>query len=299
MDYGLDSEALRFAATLWSDNCPFRTMSEEDSADILLDKSRRAPAGVIAGVMETTRWIKSVTEAVSSLRRDIRKNAVTKISHARLVAVAVDLRPDLEGDKEEILRRWESVTFRIYGMCNKDARTRVGDYVRLAWRIYQEKFVGDQIICALSEIGKAFPIEDAVKNLKEEDCYTGWQEELRYFLYRYEEHLAKKDEQNFDNEQWSRIWENSATNSIEHVAPQSTQRAYIHWLGNLLLLPPGLNSRLGARSPEKKKGDYVKTGLFIARQTAKHIKNSKRWGRREIRKRENVLLEWAKKTWVD
>lgn len=112
--------------------------------------------------------------------------------------------------------------------------------VRLAWRITREKLSADEILEQLYRIGKDFPIAEAVENLRNRDCYTDWQEELRYFFYRYEEHLARKAGQNFDNEQWNHIWQSSAADSIEHILPQSSGDSdLIHRLGNLLVLPLG------------------------------------------------------------
>jgi hypothetical protein len=91
-----------------------------------------------------------------------------------MVATAVYLRSDLtEDEKAKILRRWENVTFRIYGMFRRDARTAVGDYVRLAWYIVKNKLSTDEILKRLSNIGAGFPIDKAVENLREKDCYTG------------------------------------------------------------------------------------------------------------------------------
>jgi hypothetical protein len=47
-----------------------------------------------------------------------------------------------------------------------------------------------------------YSIDEAVKHLQKTDCYSGWEEELRYFLFRYEEYLAGVANQAFDNEQW-------------------------------------------------------------------------------------------------
>ena len=52
-----------------------------------------------------------------------------------------------------------------------------------------------KVMRKLREVGGGeFAIEEAVKNLHKEDCYNDWQEELRYFMYRYEEHLAEGEE---------------------------------------------------------------------------------------------------------
>lgn len=300
---GLSTESLRFAATLrhlnWS---PSRPLGEEESAELLANQSKAGPEKVI----EVTRWLKQVTEAVDHLIADHRKNAVTRIGQARLVATAILLRQNLDDDeKAKLLRRWENVSFRIYGLFSKDARTAVGDYVRLAWDIVNKLLSYDDILKRLSRIGSAYPIEKAVDNLRGADCYTGWQEELRYFFNRYEEHLAKESGQIFNNEQWNHIWEASAADSIEHILPQSYWTQYpdieatpamVHPLGNLLILPPRLNSKLGAKSPADKADDYLKTGLLVAQEVVEMLPE---WSYDFIEGREKRLLDWAKREWAD
>ena len=289
---GLNTESLRFAATLWLPQRPSRPLSEENAAELLRKRSEDGAGKVI----ETTRWVKAVTEAVDRLVADRRRNAVTRIVQARLVATAVNLRQDLsDAERERILRRWENVTFRIYGMCRKDARTAVGDYVRLAWRIVREELSADQILAHLSSIGAEFSIDQAVKDMTKTNCYEGWQEELRYFFHRYEEELARKAGQKFNNEQWNRIWEASAAASIEHILPQSAQSAsWVHWLGSLLVLPPKLNSQLGAKPPKAKADAYNKTGLLVAQEVVDRLP---RWRRRATEDREAALLQWARQEW--
>ena len=293
---GLSTESLRFAATLQSQTSPSRPLGEEDAVQLLLNVSERKPSKVI----EVTKWVKSVTKAVDELTADHRKNAVTKIAQARLVAVAINLRSDLATeDRNTILRRWENVTFRIYGMYGYDARTAVGDYTRLAWKIIKEKLPVNDIMKELSSIGAYYPVNEAVEELQEADCYSPWKEELRYFFRRYEEHLAKKANQNFNNEQWNRIWSCSAADSIEHILPQKTEKPYLHWLGNLVILPPKLNSRLQAKPPKDKADDYIRTGLLIAGDVAEQISDIGKWRKSDIINREEKLINWARQEWAD
>ena len=291
---GMSTEAMRFAATLRLPARPNRPSGQQDAAQTLRDQSQDRPPVVL----ETTKWIKSVTEAVDRLWADRRRNAVRRIAHARLVVTALYLRQDLSASEvDAVLRRWENVTFRIYGMLGKDARTRVGDYVRLAWRIHNEKLLVPEILGQLEAIGSAFPIDQAIDNLRGTDCYTDWQEELRYLFFRYEEHLSHEAGHNFDNEQWNRIWLASAADSVEHILPQSKgPEQLVHRLGNLLLLPPKLNSKLGARNPSEKKSDYEHTGLLIAHDVAESLAG---WDEDAIQARENKLLEWAQREWAD
>ena len=296
---GLSTESLRFAATLRSENQPSRALGAESAVNTLLEQSSKADE-----VIDTSSWLLSVTGAVDALRANRRQNAVTQIAHARLVAVAVNLRDDLTcNEKEIILQRWENVTFRIYGIYGKDARTAVGDYVRLAWKIWKEKLSSEQIMSRLSAIGRGYPgnEESVRRELSKKDAYgqSLTLEELRYFFHRYEEYLSSEAGQNFSNEHWNHIWEASAADSIEHIAPQSSDRDYIHWLGNLTMLPPKLNSKLQDKQPKYKATCYVKTGLLDAGDVAKRIETDGKWNKGKIIERENELLKWATQEWAN
>ena len=300
---GLSTESLRFAATLRNPVCPSRPLGEEDAALVLYSQSR----GGSDKVIETTRWLKDVTVAVDRLAADRRRNAVTRIAQARMVAAAVNLRQDFSAsERSRIFRRWERVTFRIYGMFRKDARWAVGDYVRLAWRIVNDQLSSGETLKELSAIGRKFPVEDAVENLRDENCYTYWGEELRYFFHKYEEHLAREAGQDFDNEQWHRIWTASTARSIEHIRPQNwwisrgkeSDEGKMHGIGNLLLLPPRLNSKLQDKRARKKIGAYTNTGLLIAQEVADMV-STHGWTLETMKERETDLLEWAKEEWAD
>ena len=290
---GLSTESLRFAATLRLRECPSRSLGEEDASETLVSTS----SGGLDKIVDTTKWLRRVTSAVDKLYADSRKDAVTKIAQARLVATSIYLRADLnESEKSQILKRWESVSFRIFGMLRKDARTAVGDYVRLAWRIRNRRLATTEIMSELESIGSNYPIGEAIDALRHVDCYNEWQNELRYFLGKYEEYLSKESGQIFSNEQWSRIWEANASESIEHILPQSSGQKYVHWIGNLTVLPPRLNSQLGDDRPKEKADMYLKTGLLVTREV---VGDLPKWGRSMIEEREERLLRWANKEWTD
>ncbi len=290
---GVDIETLRFAATLRNRTSLSRVLSEEDSVGTL----HRQSEGAASKAVETTEWVKEVSKAVVELRENRRLSAVTRIAHARLVAVSVNLRNDLTDDeKNDILRRWENVTFRIYGMYGKDARSAVGAYVRLAWHI-KKGIPTDSIKKRLSKIGERYPANKGVDELRQKDCYSEWKRELRYFFHRYEEHIAGPTA--FDPKQWNKIWSARADDSIEHILPQKSDTEHMHWLGNLMMLRPKLNSKLKDKSPKKKAKRYSKSGLITAQKVADRITDMGKWGKREILQREDELLHWASQEWAD
>jgi len=287
---GLSTESLRFAATLWVEHIPSRPLSEEAAVDELRKELRSARR-----IRKVGRWLLKVTKACDEFYQNRRLSAVTEIVQARLLAVAIELRSDLsDRDKTRLLGVWEKVTFRIYGMMKKDRRSKVGEYVRLAWRTVNEELSVRQIRECIEEVGDEFPIGRAVRNLRGENCYEGWAEQLRYFLYRYEEHLALKDHAGLSDATWTRIWNASATRSIDHVWAQGAASDDVkHNLGNLVLLPPDANSSLGDKPPGEKFDTYRKTGLRVAIEVADYG----RWNKTTIRKRESDLLRWARDEW--
>ncbi len=117
----LNRETVRFAGTLRVSKSPNRPLSEEDAVQVLTAGCKGSPKNVI----DCTKWLLSVTHAEDRLLGDRRLAAVTNIVQARLVAIAVLLRKFPLAQEKPILRSWESVTFRIFGLGGRDARTKV------------------------------------------------------------------------------------------------------------------------------------------------------------------------------
>lgn len=305
LQQGLSTEALRFGATLLSPDSLSKTLSEEMSVRSFTDR-----VGISTSeTLKVSNWLLKVTKAVDKFLEDMRgsREAVTEIAHARLLAVAIILSDFCSNDKTKLLNEWEKTTFRIFGLLDKDARTGVGNYVRLARDIWKNpELSADDILDKIQEIGTLYHIDDLLNQPEGTNWYEGWETELRYLLFRYEEHLAKQLGQKFDNEQWRRIWEDSPSRSIEHIFPQSKgsqdplrdnqEGIYVHRLGNLLLLPPGLNSKLGNKDPEDKAPCYRQTGLFSAADVARTI-DEYGWGADQIKEREQRMITWIREKW--
>jgi hypothetical protein len=281
----LSAEALRFAATLKAGTIPSKPLSEADSVGVLRERATSAQE-----IGNTARWLLEVVQACHAVTKNNRINAVTEIAQARLLATAIHLRKDLESEeRNDLLAIWEKVSFRIYGMLRHDARTKVGDYVRLAWRILNERLSCEEIKAQIREIGRTYPIEAAVKALRAGNCYSGWETELRYILLRYEEYLSELQGQRFSNDQ----------DSIEHIWAQSVApESHVHRLGNLALLPPGLNSSLKNKPLADKAASYIKTGLLIVQEVLDGAPDCT-WTEAQIETREEQLLKWVASEWAD
>lgn len=313
-------EIIRFTATLKSQSNSGRPFNSEDSIDFfrnhcndgvdINDKIRR--------VREVTIWLKDVTFKLEELYKDVRRVTVTEITQARLVALSILLRSDFqESDQQNLLEQWERVTFRIYGMYGKDSRTKVGDYVRTAKTIHTNSTLSvNEILELIKALGNDFPIDGAVNELSNADCYNGWQKELRYFLFRYEEYLASETHSQLNNIEWNAIWEENPNNSIEHILPQGENTIQLaSWnhfssdnfknnvqkLGNLALLTPGLNSEAGINNFINKLAIYDRANLQHLKEIKQKSNGERRtsWTVNDIIERSNRLLEFARHQWND
>ena len=285
----VDTEALTFAATLRSQYQVSKVFSEGLAADRLIKEVGTSTVKTI----EISNWLLKAVNAANRLQEEMRQ-PVTKVQHARLLAVSIMLRSFPEAEERKLLNLWEKTSFLIFGLYRKDARNEKGNFVRLACEIQNNlDLSSDDISKKIQRLSANydFDIDVAHDLLYNDDCYNKWEQELRYLLCRYEEHLAKERGQTFSNEQWNRIWQESPSSSIEHILPQSSYHDYVHCLGNLLILPPRLNSQLRNRSPELKADDYQRTGLLIAADVAETIKKDG-WGQEEIECRTSDILAW-------
>lgn len=290
----LTAETVRFAGTLSAETAPSRPLSEAASVQRLAERAGTKSKKIV----DCAKWLQSVVKAEDRLLSNHRWRAVTQILQARLVAIAVLLRGFAAADEKAILGRWERVSFRIYGLSGMDARTKVGDYTRLAWSIINEKLWSADVLRRLSEIGKDYPISDVLDGFDPSNCYEGWTEQLRYLLYRYDEHLAAEAGEKLNEHQWNKIWLEEPAKSVEHIKPQSSGVSYMHHLGNLMMLPPGINSKLKDKDPADKAETYRTCGLLESIAVASRIKKRK-WDKAAVEKRAEEMLAWARNQWKD
>lgn len=298
----LAEEVLKFSGTLKSP-VSIRTIRSEEKA---VTNLRELDENTAAGAIEVSKWLLKVTEALDRFYRESR-SFMTRIAHARLLAVAISLQDFSSDEKRVLLAEWETTTFYIFVILRRDARVDVGNYVKLAWdTLNNRELDADDISKKIKKIRMSWGVYMLRENLDNTDLYSGWREQLRYLLFRYEEYLAEQQGQRFSNEQWNRIWKASSFESIEHIQPQWTlfgpelrdlpEIGNIHRLGNLLLLPPKLNSSLSNKKPEEKADAYIKTGFFMAQEVGWTIKKEG-WCMKQVEEREQRIIEWISREW--
>lgn len=308
-------EILRIAATLYYGPGQGKPRPAEESLELLRNECRlpTSPSQISERLLDVARKL-------ASLYAKVQLGAVTDIFQARLLAVAILSAPGVdEQERGKLLDEWERVSFRIFGLFGKDSRTKVGDYVRVGYRIvtnHIETRTFNQIMGALHDLGSEYPVDKAVdEGLVKKDFYES-PEACRYLLWNYEEYLrtVAGPGATFDEQDRAAIWNERASDSIEHVFPQNPSpdscwagmmhrgdgveepvQHHVGRIGNLLLLPVVLNSEAQARPFEEKKKTYCKHNLRMIEEIASRSD----WNLESIEQREAKITEWAKKRWSD
>ncbi len=271
-----------------------------------------------------TEIIHDVTRKLVAIEKNVLLGPVTRVLHARMLAVALESSKCLnEAELQQALDQWERVTFRIFGLRRQDARRKVGEYTRLATKFIKGGTKGastfEQVMSSLRELGKDFPIDEAVEaGLENSNCYVEAPELCRYVLWRYEEYLARSKGKGATVNPHVRIeiWQQRAIDTIEHIYPQKPKpdgawarkmryrgkgnrvkrfRDHVHRIGNLILLPQALNSEAQNHSFEDKKPVYDKHNLRMVKEVLKEND----WMLDDIDAREKKILAWAKTEWCD
>ena len=152
-----------------------------------------------------------------------------------------------------------------------------------------------RIIARQFHESEGYDIVHDVRKMIMENVKRDWNKpQLHYLLYKYEEYLTKKAGNVFDSKSLSLILEKSAAETIEHILPQSSQRSYVHWPGNLFLLSPGKNNKLGKKEPQEKRDEYYGTGFKMAKDIIPHLS---KWNQKSVIKRGEKIFKWVCEEW--
>lgn len=208
---------------------------------------------------------------------------------------------------ERTLDLIEKYAFRIFRLHERRSNTGQASLFRRGNELYNSEITPDQM---LREIKRRLldysPNDEYVA--KFELGRKNWYEfsGLKYFLYEYEEHLAKGKTVQLP---WDEVQKKEKKDTIEHILPQFpsldywkerwTQeqiQKYLHDIGNLSLTFD--NSSYGNKSFPDKKGEpgkkgYSNSNLFQERALAKWDD----WTEKELLERRKEIIEWAIQRW--
>lgn len=113
--------------------------------------------------------------------------------------------------------------------------------------------------------------------------YGSYDNDLKYLLYRYEEYLATEAGETISEDVWEKIWSGTPATTIEHIHPKTFTDKWkgkigdsqeqidevVNGIGNLILLPPGINSKAGQKTFAEKKEIYKSYHLLMLNEILK------------------------------
>jgi hypothetical protein len=214
----------------------------------------------------------------------------------------------------ELVKLCEVFAFRVYRLTNHRANAGQPRLFRIGHEFYHRKLTFDEALegirvllhyyCPTSMFQAAFGPPDP------EDLWYGWTG-LKYFLYEYEEYLAKKADIPLT---WEQVTRSDDQKTIEHILPQTPtpvwkdifdakqRRLYTNDIGNLCLTFD--NSVYGNKPFDQKRGTpngeswaespcYANSNLFMERALA----SFKKWDEAALRKRRKQIVDWALQRW--
>lgn len=216
-------EILRATATLYYGPGAGKPRFAEDSLEQL-----RAECETFEKPRQVSERLLDVARKLSAVHGNVFLGPVTDILHARILAVAIMSAKGVDDEeRRQLLDQWERITFRIFGLYGKDARTKVGDYVRLAASIVTEDLqtrTYNQIMAGMRVLGADYPVDGAIEEgLAKQNCYERSPALCRYVLWHYEEYLAQSlgAGATTDEHERNAIWKKRASDSVEHIFPQN------------------------------------------------------------------------------
>ena len=121
--------------------------------------------------------------------------------------------------------------------------------------------------------------------------------------------MSADNGEDIDEATWKKIWASvSKEKSVEHIYPQKdpdgnwkgkarqnvAPDSFVHGIVNLLVLPPGINSKAGTKAFPEKRVIYKKvSGLHHIKEVTK----LNDWTLGALEKRENKLIKFAQQQW--
>ena len=216
--------------------------------------------------------------------------------------------PDNYNFQEELLDICEKYAFRTYRLHNHRSNTGQYSLFRDGYNLYNRRRSPKYILNSVRNLLLSYSPDIKYKELfklGEANWYLFYG--LKYFLYEYEEHLAKGKGVQMP---WDYLVKKDRKETIEHILPQTPNRPYwkerwdedeiriyLHDIGNLTLTFD--NSVYGNKPFPEKRGSsglnncYANSNLFMERE----LSNFWTWTKRNLNKRRNKIVNWALQRW--
>lgn len=219
----------------------------------------------------------------------------------------------------ELLKAQERYNFTVFALSRRRSNTGDSEFYSYATKLLKGDISIDYIIEIINQwIERYFDIKVFLNHITERydienDGFYGWNE-LRYFLYEYEQSLRNQGKQSIEKISWTKLKQSKKDYvTIEHIFPQTAtddywvenysnfnkkQQAYLsHSLGNLVPLSNAKNASLQNDSFALKKNNGKGVGYYNGSCSENEIALKENWLIDDILERGMYLLEFLEKRW--
>jgi len=209
---------------------------------------------------------------------------------------------------EKTIDLMEKYSFRIFRLHERRSNAGQASLIRYGHELYNSEISPDDLLKKIkNSLLKYSPKKEyeTVFEVGRKNWYHS--SGLKYFLYEYEEYLAKGKPVQLP---WDIVQQKDKSETIEHILPQDPSldywkerwdqekiQLYLHDIGNLTLTYD--NSSYGNKAFPEKKGSpgqyrcYSNSILFQERELA----NWMDWTEKELLERREKLINWAIQRW--
>lgn len=240
-----------------------------------------------------------------------------KLRRVRVIApflpllIACRLRfPDDAEKYLALLQLGEIFAFRVYRVASRRSNAGQPKLFRLGHRLFKGEVSFDEVMLKIRHYALRYCSDNDFRTFASlddrENKWYGWSG-LKYFLYEYEESLARGREIKLS---WDTVEKGDPQKTIEHTLPQEAsgkywkerfnaeaRKKYTDDIGNLCLTED--NSAYGNKSFPDKKGFpgegrcYANGNFFMERELAAFSD----WDETSLTKRRNKILDWYRQRW--
>jgi hypothetical protein len=263
------------------------------------------------------------TDAFTAWKTDptLRKKVIAASERLRRIRVVAPFLPLLIGARLrfptdgqcylELVQLCEVFAFRVYRFHGYRSNAGQSSLFRYGRFLYSKEYSFDDVLTHLRGLllyySSAQSFKDEFKLDEQKNDWYQWYG-LKYFLYEYEEHLAKGEAPRLS---WDDLERLDLEKTIEHVLPQTptdpywtqrfkeaARRKWTHDIANLCLTSH--NASYGNKPFPEKKGApgaqrpcYVNSNLFMERA----LTAFQDWDEAALIARRQAIVEWAQERW--
>jgi len=252
-------------------------------------------------LVRVTEVIKETSKKLKDINYSYKLYPCLQIQHSRFLNTVINYKKlELSKYYDYLIEHWEKIViFNFYIEC-KTKKIYLSPYINFAFNIYEDKDLfksfanfTEKVLDYTKKDVKDIKDKLRVREIKSKDFHWKW---VNYLLLNYESNIKDTDIINIINN----LKINDYKSTIEHIHSQTNLDnkicKFTHYIGNLTLVPNGINSQLS----NKQFIDKVKIYKSLKDDfpSFKNIIKKTDWNEEAIEERTEEILKFIDENWL-